>query len=355
MCSGCANHRDQRHGLQYLRVVDTATAERVTVKPRVGDATSPTRTATSTQSATASGTRRERHFRTWTTACHAARPDIGTSAGGALPRAWARARRRPELVGRPEQLVELDVTLRELAADGDIALPAPRSWDRTTTPALPRFVTIPAAWPTTARTVLADPPVVPGARMVRVRAHHDRCAVRVARRDSLTPRRRRCSRSRSFPCGLRSAEIFGDEKALERLATTGLFGHGRLTFELLGARRSPPPLHIVEAGSGPDLLVLENADPFWVCCDVTASPGRIGRVAFGGAGQAFLASAAAIAWNSGCPNGSSTGVTSTRRESQSRPRPHACSPRSASPSNPPYPSASDAPQGASIDGIDRVA
>jgi hypothetical protein len=96
------------------------------------------------------------------------------------------------------------------------------------------------------------------------------------------------------PARLRSAEILGDEKALERLATSSLFTRGRLTFELLRARRLPPPLHIVVTGSGPDLLVVENSDPFWVCCDVATRSPRIGRVAFG-AGQAFLASAAAIA------------------------------------------------------------
>ena len=96
------------------------------------------------------------------------------------------------------------------------------------------------------------------------------------------------------PARLRSAEIFGDEKALERLATTSLFSHGRLTFELLCSRRLPPPLHIVETGAGDNLLVVENSDPFWVCCNVATRSRRIGRGPFG-AGQAFLTSAAAIA------------------------------------------------------------
>jgi hypothetical protein len=205
--------------------------------------------------------------------------------------AWSRC--APELLGRPEQLTELDTTLRELAACGELELPGSRSWDRSTTPPVPHFVVIPAArplprephwrthpwcselgWAASARTMT-------DAQYAALVAIHDWLVAGGAAQPIV-------------PARLRSAEILGDEKALERLATTSLFARGRLTYELLRARRLPPPLHIVETGAGPDLLVVENSDPFWVCCDVAARSPRVGRVAFG-AGQAFLASSAAIA------------------------------------------------------------
>ena len=50
------------------------------------------------------------------------------------------------------------------------------------------------------------------------------------------------------PARERSLEVFGDEKALDRLAGAALFGPGRLTLALLRCRRVVPRLHCEPAG-----------------------------------------------------------------------------------------------------------
>ena len=86
----------------------------------------------------------------------------------------------------------------------------------------------------------------------------------------------------------RSAEILGDEKALDTLAKTMLFGPGRLSFDLLACRRVPAPLPAVQVGPGSDLLVVENSDTYWVAVtQLKRHAGHcIGAVAWG-SGNAF--------------------------------------------------------------------
>jgi hypothetical protein len=94
---------------------------------------------------------------------------------------------------------------------------------------------------------------------------------------------------------VRSAEIFGDEKAIDRLIATGLFGEDRLTLDLLGCRRYPPPLTVTRAGEGPDVLVVENSDAYWVALEALRNiDSGIGRVAFG-SGRGFVQSVYALA------------------------------------------------------------
>jgi hypothetical protein len=92
----------------------------------------------------------------------------------------------------------------------------------------------------------------------------------------------------------RSLELFGDEKALDRLVQGRLFAEGRLSLALLRCRWAPPPLAYQRIGPGSIALVVENASA-WHSCLATARPaGPIGIVAYG-AGRAFEASAAALA------------------------------------------------------------
>jgi hypothetical protein len=67
--------------------------------------------------------------------------------------------------------------------------------------------------------------------------------------------------ARDVPMRERSLEIFGDEKALDRLVTSVLFGPGRLSLTQLRAYRSRPPLPAMRVGEGPVLLVVENSRP----------------------------------------------------------------------------------------------
>jgi hypothetical protein len=86
----------------------------------------------------------------------------------------------------------------------------------------------------------------------------------------------------------RSAQVFGDEKRLEAMSRTALFGPDRLSMKLLACTRIPPPLAAAEVGTGPDLLVVENSDPYWMAIEALRTDTRhsIGLVAWG-AGKSF--------------------------------------------------------------------
>jgi hypothetical protein len=180
--------------------------------------------------------------------------------------------------------------LQELADTQAIQLPSRRSYDRSEHPALPRFITIPAPEPRTpsaARTVWH--PALSWAAGLAVGPTHRPILEKINQwlfhqRDELV-----------VPLRERSLEILGDEKALDRLQTTSLFGPDRLTLALLRARRVALPMHTVRVGDGPILLVVENSDTFDSLRTVlTRAPGRVRLVAWG-AGTAFGASVASIA------------------------------------------------------------
>jgi len=77
--------------------------------------------------------------------------------------------------------------------------------------------------------------------------------------------------------------VLGDEKALDALSKSVLFGDGRLSFDLLRCQRIPPPLPVAAVGDGPDVLNVENSDPYWYAVDqLRAHPGHpIGAVVWG--------------------------------------------------------------------------
>jgi hypothetical protein len=183
----------------------------------------------------------------------------------------------------------LAAALDELVTAGVIQLPGRQSYDRSEHPALPRFVVVPnldATPPTHRPTVwhpslawAAESPATPSHRLVLEKVNR----WLFTHRDTLV-----------VPLRERSLEILGDEKALDRLQTTGLFGPGRLTLELLQARRVVPPIHTAVTGDGPILLVVENSDTFDSLVTVLGTnPGRIGLVGWG-AGAAFEASVTSV-------------------------------------------------------------
>lgn len=203
--------------------------------------------------------------------------------------AWSAA--SPELIGSSHQHQDLAVVLDELTTAGQLVLPGERSWDRTTRPPLPTFVTWPAnrraprgtPWRTYPwRTELGWAGSLPTMHAASFEA------LVAVNRWLGTPA------SDVVPMRVRSVEIFGDEKALDRLTTTGLFAEGRLSLDLLRCRRYPPPLTITDVGAGPDLLVVENADPYWVAVETArAAAGPVGKVAWG-AGRGILQSVHAV-------------------------------------------------------------
>lgn len=217
----------------------------------------------------------------------------------------------PELRTHGESHTRLVDALHELAEADVIALPA-GSWDRTYRPPLPKFVTVPAArrppratpWRTFPwRTELGWAASMPTMTDTQFNAL-------VAVNDWLTSG----DDDMVVPARIRSAELWGDEKLIDSIALSAIWGDGKLTWDLIAAERLPPPLVIRRVGTGPELLVVENLDPFWLCARVLANAdSQIGRVAWG-AGNAFMATAPSIAeeavlptriwyWGDGDPDG----------------------------------------------------
>lgn len=217
--------------------------------------------------------------------------------------AWTR--RRVQLAELWELLEQIDPSSRmdvrrrrilseliaELAAADVAELPAPRSYDHSEIPALPKFLTLPrdSPAPEPRMTVVWHPSLawVLQASLTRSQMHtlelanqwlhdsHDHLVV---------------------PSRERSLEVFGDEKALDRLVETALFGAGRLSLELLRCRRVAPRLYCESAGDGDLLLVVENSDTFDSLLTVLRDRGdhRVGLVGWG-AGTGFEASVLSIA------------------------------------------------------------
>lgn len=197
----------------------------------------------------------------------------------------------PASVGRPDRRAVLAGDLAALATAGLVS--PSHSKDRSAQPPLPTRVVLPApeasptahamarskawrpelAWATSARLTVAQVHTL-AAVNDWLRDHGDN--------DDVVPLRER------------SLEILGNEKALDRLIGTGLFGPGRLTLALLRTYRAHPPLPAVHIGSGTILLVVENADTFTTllrCARQT--PLGVGWVAWG-AGAAFEASVRSV-------------------------------------------------------------
>jgi hypothetical protein len=206
---------------------------------------------------------------------------------------WTRA--APRLIGEADQAAALEAALRDLATRGLLKLPT-TAWDTSTAPPLPRSVSIPAArralrarewirfpcrhelgW-------IASLPTLSDARLRELIAVNDWLAHTNGGKTGVVPVR------------YRSAEIFGDEKCLDGMVRTNLFGPGRLSLDLLACVRIPAPLPAVVVGPGPDILVVENSDTYWAAVDTLRNihTHRIGAVAWG-CGNAFPSQVAALA------------------------------------------------------------
>ena len=181
-------------------------------------------------------------------------------------------------------------TLAELAQAGRLRLPASGSFERTEQPPLPRFVSLPE-----------EPPAPPPPRPVVWHPH-----LSWAPDARLTPTQRtvleRVNRwlhthrdPLVVPMRERSVEVFGTEKALERLVATSLFAPGRLTLDLLRCRRVAPRFPAAPVGSGELLLVVENSDTFDSLTRALREvpDHRVGSVGWG-AGTAFEASVRSV-------------------------------------------------------------
>ncbi len=178
--------------------------------------------------------------------------------------------------------------LRALAAEGRLALPAETggSWDRSARPAFPEWVRLPrAAEPRPAVDVKAVPWAPELAFILGL--------PKVEHMDELFSIQRFLSsggRSRALvPMRERSVQLFGDEKRLDRLVRTPLFGEGRLTLEVLRCFSMAPPLAFEKGPAGSErrpVLVVENHHTWWSFCRWNAREGEYAAVAYG-TGVAF--------------------------------------------------------------------
>lgn len=182
--------------------------------------------------------------------------------------------------------------LAELGAAGVIELPAAASFDRTQRPPLPRFIMIPITYPShsPARGPVWHPDLS-WAATFRVSGAQAKLLERV----NAWLFRGAGADQPWVPLRERSLELLGEEKALDTLVGTSLFGPGRLTLELLRTYRVTLPLHITSVGSGDVLLVVENSDTFdSLRRALSETPGRVGTLAWG-AGAGFEASVLSVA------------------------------------------------------------
>ncbi|TWI74011.1 uncharacterized protein DUF2220 [Desulfobotulus alkaliphilus] len=96
----------------------------------------------------------------------------------------------------------------------------------------------------------------------------------------------RKSDAKKIPHRERALQIFGDEKALDGHTRKGLFG-GRITLEDLDCFYCPEPLPFQSPSpdkallSGKPLLVVENANTYWSCCQANGTLSTFAAVVYG--------------------------------------------------------------------------
>jgi hypothetical protein len=166
----------------------------------------------------------------------------------------------PTLTGDPSSRQRLLTALTTLQAEGAVTFPSPTNrtaWDRRAHPPLPAWIT---------RTPTPQPPVQKIAEP-RVWPHTLAAAAKLATRpNELALLTTIATWLRDHPTPIvvpveeRSLQLFNDEKALSKLATTRLFTTGALTLALLACHPTPLPLASTYIpGTGPTtLLIVEN-------------------------------------------------------------------------------------------------
>ncbi len=199
----------------------------------------------------------------------------------ALFRLWAAA--APELVGVIDQTVALREAIDLLDAEGALTVPRGRAhWDSAFKPALPKFVLVAGVGRARREQVWRDQAWRAGLGWVAsLRTVSDRnLAALLAINEWLAATKG--GKVPIVPQRIRSAEVLGDEKALDSLSDTALFGEGRLSWELLAAVPVEAPLALRRVGPGGAVLVVENSDPYWLAVEaLRGCAGPVGLVAWG--------------------------------------------------------------------------
>jgi hypothetical protein len=194
---------------------------------------------------------------------------------------WSAA--APELVNTIDQTTALREAIDVLAVAGAVTVPRGRTyWDPSFTPALPLFVVVAGVSRARREQAWRDQPwrhelgwvaslrTITDGNLASLLAINDWL---VSTKGGKVP---------AVPQRIRSAEVLGDEKGFDALSKTSLFGPGKLSWGLLGAIQVEPPLALRRVGPGGAVLVVENADPYWLAVDaLRAGSGPVGLVAWG--------------------------------------------------------------------------
>jgi hypothetical protein len=83
------------------------------------------------------------------------------------------------------------------------------------------------------------------------------------------------------PLRERSLQLTGDEKALDTMSRGRLFAPGRLSLDLIAARRTSPPVVRHRVGTGPVTLVVENYATYDSLTAALPADGEVGEVVYG--------------------------------------------------------------------------
>ncbi|QZA82260.1 Wadjet anti-phage system protein JetD domain-containing protein [Deefgea piscis] len=199
----------------------------------------------------------------------------------------------PETITAPNRNALLLERLRELEKACCIKLPAAGSWEKVGNPPLPKWVQVTGMETSTPN--FEDYASVAWVPELGFWPELKLPALETARliNDYLLSHR---NKLRLVPIKERSLEIFGDEKRLDSLRTSGsatLFG-GRLPLSVLGAFVVPSPLpYRMSNVVGAPVLIVENHNSFWSFGEWNQHAKRYSAVVYG-SGKAFQGSGNAL-------------------------------------------------------------
>lgn len=184
----------------------------------------------------------------------------------------------PDVQNSPDRGALLLQALKELAANGALALPAAASWERAGSPPLPLWVTLKKS----ARPEAADHSEVTWLPQLGFWPE-----LRPSQLSALRPINdfllRRQGSFLTVPIKERSLEIFGDEKRLDNMCSgDALFG-GRLQLSAIGCFRVPQPLPYRKVDEpGKPALIVENHDTYWSFGEWNQTARQYSAVVYGG-------------------------------------------------------------------------
>lgn len=176
----------------------------------------------------------------------------------------------------------LAAAIGELNDSGLVELPATK-WDTTASPRLPVYVTrfaVPTA-PAAGRDEIVWHAELGWAAQLDANGQLSTSDRQLLAQVNVWLRRRG---ETVVPQRERSLDIFSDEKVLDGVVFTPLFGPGRLTYQLLRCEPCWPPVHQEILGTGPWLLV-ENWTTFRTLAMAARACGWEGRLIWGAGNQ----------------------------------------------------------------------